>query len=165
MNRLPEVMRYITGQPESREETRAGIERVQARWAEFGHSWWAFIDLGTGAVVGAGCIQHLGRDPAQALEIGWRLHPDHWGRGLAIEAAQRMARFAFDTLRCPLLTAVRHPDNMASGRVMDRLGMRYRGLERWYDSDLAVHEIDATTWATRQGPSLLPSETNVHPGD
>jgi RimJ/RimL family protein N-acetyltransferase len=83
---------------------------------------------------------------------------------LAIEAAQHMAAFAFDTLRCPLLTAVRHPDNLASGRVMDRLGMHYRGLEHWYDSELAVHEIDALSWAKRQRPGLLPSETNVHHG-
>ena len=36
MNSDPEVMRYLTGRPESREETRTMIERVRARWETFG---------------------------------------------------------------------------------------------------------------------------------
>ncbi|MFO1264764.1 MAG: GNAT family N-acetyltransferase [Rhodoferax sp.] len=58
--------------------------------------------------------------------MGWRLHPDFWHRGLASEAAKRMARFAFENLAAKELMAVRHPDNAASGAVMDRLGMHYR---------------------------------------
>lgn len=149
MNRLPEVMQFITGRAETRDETQAGIERVKARWAEWGYSWWAFVDPVQARVAGAGCIQHLDRDRAQPLEIGWRLHPDYWHRGLAIEAAQAMAAFAFERLNAPLLTAVRHPDNVASGQVMSRLGMRYRGIERWYDADLAVHELSAADWRNK----------------
>ncbi len=37
-----------------------------------------------------------------------------------------MARFAFENLAAKELMAVRHPDNAASGAVMDRLGMHYR---------------------------------------
>lgn len=150
MNREPEVMRYITGKPETLEETRASIARVQARWAEWGYSWWALIEAAGGEVVGAGCIQHLGRARANPLEIGWRLHPAHWGRGYAIEAARRMAAFAFDDLHAPLLLAVRDPANAASGRVMDKLGMQPRpALERWYDFDCAVHEISRAAWLAR----------------
>jgi RimJ/RimL family protein N-acetyltransferase len=36
MNSLPEVMRYITGKPDTREDTLAMIERIKARWAEDG---------------------------------------------------------------------------------------------------------------------------------
>jgi RimJ/RimL family protein N-acetyltransferase len=153
MNRLPEVMRYITGRPETPEETQAGIERVQARWAEWGYSWWAFLHRETGRVAGAGCIQHLNRDKAQPLEIGWRLHPDFWKQGLAREAAERMARFAFEDLGAPELLAVRHPDNLDSGRLMERLGMAYRGIEHWYETDLAVHAIGRADWLHRGIPA------------
>lgn len=156
MNRLPEVMRYISGQPETREQTAAGIARVQRAWSILGTSWWAFVDA-AGVVVGAGCIQYARREAAppadlaslrgNPLEIGWRLHPDHQGKGLAIEAARRMAAFAFEDLATPELIAVRHPDNVASGRVMDRLGMRYRGLEPWYGLELATHAMGRGTWA------------------
>lgn len=147
MNREPEVMRYITGKPETLEETRASIARVQARWAEWGYSWWALIEATSGDVVGAGCIQHLGRERANPLEIGWRLHPEHWGRGYAIEAARRMAAFALGELNAPLLLAIRDPANTASGRVMDKLGMRQRAAqERWYDMECTVHEITRAEW-------------------
>lgn len=150
MNSDPRVMHHITGQTETLEQTRASIERVQARWAEWGYSWWAFIDRDSGEIVGAGAIQHLDRDASQPLEIGWRLKPAHWGRGLASEAARHMAAFAFDRLRAPQLLAVCHPHNHASARVMQRLGMRYRGIERWYARDCATYAITADEWRARQ---------------
>jgi len=146
MNSDPEVMRYITGRPEKREETVAAIERVQKRWAEWGYSWWAFIEKAGGDLIGAGCIQHLAGDRANPHEIGWRLRRDKWRQGYASEAAQRMATFAFDSAGSTLLRAVYDPDNQASARVMQRLGMRYCGIERWYESDTAVYEITREEW-------------------
>lgn len=147
----PEVMRYISGKPDTREDTAAGIARVKARWAEWGYSWWAFIETDSDQVVGSGCIQHLARDRSNPLEIGWRLRRDRWHQGLASEAAQVMAAFAFDTLRTPLLCAVCHPDNKGSARVMQRLGMSYRGIERWYTMDTSVYEISRADWQIRTG--------------
>ena len=146
MNRQPDVMRFISGEPETPDQTRAMIALVKERWAANGFSWWAFIDGGSGELVGAGCIQYLGRDPANPLEIGWRLVPGRWGQGLASEAARAMACWAFGTLEAPLLCAVRHPDNADSARVMERLGMRYRGMEEWYGKPLAVHEMTRDEW-------------------
>lgn len=146
LNSIPEVMRYITGKPETREETAAVIERVTARWAELGYSWWSFIEQSSGELIGAGCVQHLGRDTANPLELGWRLRPDRWKLGLASEAARHMAAFAFDTLATPSLLAVCHPDNRASAKVMERLGMSLRGNEHWYDMDVLVYELSRATW-------------------
>ena len=87
LNSDPEVMRYLSGKPETIADTRAVVERVKARWAEVGYSWWAFIERETGEIVGAGCLQNLRReattlpDLACPLEIGWRLRRDRWGRG------------------------------------------------------------------------------------
>jgi RimJ/RimL family protein N-acetyltransferase len=145
-----EVMRYIGGRTETLEDTRAVIERVKARWAEWGYSWWAFFEHGSGELVGAGCIQHLGRDKANPLEIGWRLRKDRWHRGLASEAAETMAGFAFDTLDTPLLTSVCHVDNAASAKVMQRRGMRRRGVERWYDLDALAYEMTQAEWRARR---------------
>ncbi|WP_324288547.1 GNAT family N-acetyltransferase [Roseateles sp. SL47] len=146
LNSDPEVMRYLSGHPESLEETQAGIDRVKQRWKQWGYSWWSFFERSTGELVGAGCIQHLGKDQTQPLEIGWRLRRDRWGQGLASEAARRMARFAFDYLAAPDLTAVCVPENLNSAQVMQRLGMRLRGTEQWYGSDATVYGITAQEW-------------------
>jgi|SRR5580658_1776465 RimJ/RimL family protein N-acetyltransferase len=147
----PLVMRHITGVA-TREQTAAGIERTRRSWAEFGFGWWSFFEQSSGELVGAGCIQHLARDPANPLEIGWRLRPDRWGRGLASEAGRAMAAFAFDRLGISVLLAVAMPENSASRRVMERLGMRYRGIERWYDLDLATYELGAAEWRAVTAP-------------
>lgn len=146
LNSDPEVMRYISGRPETREETQVSIERVKARWAEWGYSWWSFIERDTGLIVGAGCVQHLGKDKALPHELGWRLRQDRWGQGLASEAARRMTLHAFDDLKAPQLVAVCDPDNHASAQVMKRLGMGYRGVETWYERDCAVYGFTVEEW-------------------
>lgn len=159
MNRRPEVMRYIgAGEPETLEGTQRMIELVQRCWAHYGFSWWSFIDKASGRVVGAGAVQHLRPEPqrpddwdalrAYPLELGWRLHPAFWRQGLASEAAERMARFAFEDLAAAELYAVRDAANAASGRVMDRLGMKPLGLQRWYGAMLATHVLARADWLT-----------------
>ena len=149
LNSDPEVMRYLSGRPETQEETDAVIERVQARWAEHGFSWWSFFELETEEIVGAGCIQHLGRVVGEPLEIGWRLRRDRWGRGLASEAALAMADFAFRTQPIELLVSVCHPDNANSWRVMERLGMQDKGLCRAYDMEMRRYEVSREAWQQR----------------
>jgi RimJ/RimL family protein N-acetyltransferase len=150
MNADPEVMRYITGRPETRDETSSAIERVKARWAEWGFSWWSFVELNSGEIVGAGCIQYLGKDTANPLEIGWRVRRDRWRKGLAFEAAVAMATFAFQTVGAELLCAVCNPANVASASLMKKLGMHYRGLERWYDAETAVFQMTRGEWQSRE---------------
>jgi RimJ/RimL family protein N-acetyltransferase len=163
LNADPEVMRYLSGQPETRAETIAVIERVKDRWRELGYSWWAFIEPASGELVGAGAVQNLRReaaplpDPACPLELGWRLRRDRWGRGLATEAALAMGDFAFDRLGANELYAVCHPDNAASTQVMARLGMRDDGLQRWYGKDAITYRIEAAQWrALRAGRPAAP---------
>jgi RimJ/RimL family protein N-acetyltransferase len=58
-----------------------------------------------------------------AVEIGWRLAFDFWGRGLATEGAGAVLRHAFETLALPSLVSFTVPNNLRSRRVMEKLGM------------------------------------------
>src|SRR5438067_9876877 len=111
MNADPEVMRYISGRPETPDETRAMIGRVQARWARQGYGWWALIERETDELVGAAGLHHLGHVDSNPMEVGWRLRRDRWGRGLATEAARTILAHAFGALDAPIVCAIRHPDN------------------------------------------------------
>jgi ribosomal-protein-alanine N-acetyltransferase len=146
LNTSPEVMRYISGRPETAEETAALIARVKAAWATLGYAWWAFIDRESGRLIGSGCIQNMERNPAHPLEIGWRLSPDAWGKGYATEAAEAMADFAFNSLGSEELCAVCHLENTGSEKIMKRLGMHYRGIERWYGTDTKVYVMTSDEW-------------------
>jgi ribosomal-protein-alanine N-acetyltransferase len=167
MNADPEVMRYLTGRPETLDETIALVQRVQRHWAAVGHSWWSLIDRESGQLVGAAALQHLRRerepepDPACPLEIGWRLRRDCWHRGLASEAARAIADFAFDTVHAEELYAVCHPDNAASAQVMKRLGMQDGGLQTWYGLSLATYSMQVPQWRVAR---TKPQERTVDPG-
>jgi RimJ/RimL family protein N-acetyltransferase len=146
MNKDPAVMRYITGEPESREATLAMIGRVKQRWANWGFGWWSLFDKQSGELIGAAGLHYLGYDPANRHEIGWRLRQDKWGQGFASEAARRIAAFAFDELDAPVLCAICHPDNLDSSRVMKKLGMTYQRQEEWHGAMVSVHQITAAQW-------------------
>lgn len=161
MNSRPEVMRFFGGQPETREQTAGFIARVQRAWAAWGTSWWALIDPENDRVAGAACVQYLRKElkvpddlsslVTNPLEVGWRLHPDYWHKGLATEAGERLTAFAFETFPIEELLSVCHPGNTASSRVMERLGMQYRGLETWYGQSLSTYVLGRDAWAQRVG--------------
>ena len=58
-----------------------------------------------------------------AVEVGWRLHPDEWGRGLATEGGRAALRYGFEEIDLDLILSMFVPENASSGRVMDKLGM------------------------------------------
>jgi RimJ/RimL family protein N-acetyltransferase len=60
-------------------------------------------------------------------ELAWWVGVPWQNRGLATRSAELVKGFAFDQLQLPALTARHMPDNLASGRVMAKLGMHYRG--------------------------------------
>ncbi len=62
-------------------------------------------------------------DDIEEIEIGYRLHPDHWGQGLGTEAARAVRNYGFDNLKLPRLISLIHPDNVASRRVAEKNGM------------------------------------------
>lgn len=72
----------------------------------------------------------LNRDMIRDWEIGWLVHPDHWGRGYASEAARRVLAFAFSELDAHRVIAFCDVENRASERVMQKLGMRHEGTTR-----------------------------------
>ena len=57
-------------------------------------------------------------------EIGWAIGRPHQRRGYATEAARALLAHAFETLRCHRVVATCQPENVASWRVMEKLGMR-----------------------------------------
>lgn len=61
----------------------------------------------------------------QIFELGFHFLPEHWGKGLATEAAQAVINYAFATLALKGLFAGHHPANAASSSVLKKLGFRY----------------------------------------
>ena len=63
-------------------------------------------------------------------EIGYWLGRKYWGQGLTTEAAKLLVQEGFEKLKLHKIYATHHPKNKASGRVMQKLGMKYEGTLR-----------------------------------
>jgi RimJ/RimL family protein N-acetyltransferase len=122
--RDPEVMRYITGGiPWTDEKVRSFVDRQVKLYAERGYCRWKLTEQATGEVIGF-CGAASWREELEP-EIGWWLARRSWGRGLASEAAREALRDAFERGRLERLISVAMPENAASRRIMEKLGLHF----------------------------------------
>ncbi|HJX82986.1 MAG TPA: GNAT family N-acetyltransferase, partial [Candidatus Angelobacter sp.] len=119
----PEVTRFVGG-PFSSEQVQGKLEREIANLEAHNVQYWPMFLLSTGEHAGCAGLRPPGRG-RQNLEMGFYLRPEYWGMGLAVEAGQGVIQFAFTTLGVKTLFAAHHPNNVASGRVLEKLGFRY----------------------------------------
>ena len=122
----PEVWWYPDQRGRDAAETRAFLDRRLELWDTRGWSHWAVVHRADERLIG-----FLGLEPPAFLpevmptvEVGWRLDPDYWGRGLATEGGRAALAFGFDVLALDEIVSIYEPANVASGRVMEHLGMR-----------------------------------------
>ncbi len=109
------------------EETDQMIERIEQHFDRYGCGLFAAELIETKAFIGFVGLNVPGFDAPfmPAVEIGWRLAFEHWGRGLATEGAQAVVRHAFETLRLPGLVSFTSTGNLRSRRVMEKIGMTH----------------------------------------
>ncbi len=119
----PDFMRFSSGVFSHEEAVAFLFDRVLAASREGRPSQFAVIARGENRLIGyCGFFQQL-VDGREEIEIGYRLHPDFWNRGLATEAAQAVRDYAFDVLNLKRVISLIHPDNYASRRVAEKNGM------------------------------------------
>jgi [ribosomal protein S5]-alanine N-acetyltransferase len=63
-------------------------------------------------------------------EIGYIIHPDYWGKGMATEAAEKMISIGFNHFNLHRIQATCDPDNIASYKVLEKIGMKKEGILR-----------------------------------
>jgi RimJ/RimL family protein N-acetyltransferase len=153
-----EVARWLGNEPKpmrDRGEAEARIEGWAAILAEDPHfGAWAVVERASGVTAGTVLLKAL-PDGNGEIEIGWHLHPDSWGRGIATDAARALLAHGF-AVGLEEVWAVTHLDNARSAAVCRRIGMRLLGVtRRWY------HQPSLMFWSgARAGakPSLRADE-------
>jgi RimJ/RimL family protein N-acetyltransferase len=118
----PEVARFIgAGVPVDRELAWRGMATMVGHWRLRGFGMWAVEEKVSGEMIGrAGLLEPEGWP---GTEIGWTIARAHWGKGYATEAARRCLRWAFEAKDRDRLISLIRPENMASIRVAEKLGM------------------------------------------
>jgi RimJ/RimL family protein N-acetyltransferase len=148
LDSIPEVMRYIGDGSvvADRAASEAAIPLILRRYAEHpGTGSWRASRRDDGRFVGWVSLKHAGASPD--IEIGYRLMPHAWGQGIATELATAMVRRGFAEVGLDRIIGVTHPDNLASQRVLLKIGMRDEGWGRYYERDLRLFAIRREAWS------------------
>jgi RimJ/RimL family protein N-acetyltransferase len=157
----PRVMRFITVQPPSPAEVESRILPAYLReYRELaaGLGSFAAVEKETGEMAGRFSLKPANSyGLAGGAELGYRLYPAFWGRGLATEGARALIGSAFERLLLDRVVATTMADNAGSWRVLEKCGMRRVRTFRYPDADLMpgaehgdfVYELTQGDWSRR----------------
>jgi len=125
LNADPRVMEHM---PETltRGQSDAFVDSIEACWDGRGWGLWAIEVPEVAPFVGYTGLwpaDHITGAPA--VEVGWRLAHEHWGRGYATEAAREALRVGFEEIRLDEIVSFTVPQNERSRRVMERIGLQH----------------------------------------
>jgi RimJ/RimL family protein N-acetyltransferase len=126
MRSLPEVALHTYWEPQTEAEARDALEKrigFRALRAEGDVLALAAVLKTTGEVIGDVILQWTSREHALG-EIGFLVHPDHQGLGYATEMTRLLFRIAFEDVGLHRVIGRAEARNIASARVMEKLGMR-----------------------------------------
>lgn len=140
----PDVVRFITGTPFSREASWSRFLRHGGHWQHLGFGFMAIEERKTGRFIGEAGFHDMRREITPSLEgtleAGWALMPSAQGKGYGLEAMQALVGWADETFPGRRMTCIIDPDNIPSTRVADRLGFSLVGATRYHDSTVNLFE-------------------------
>lgn len=148
----PLVMRWIGSR--TREDVAREVGLQLEHQASLGWSFWAVEDRRTARMIGDCGLQPL-EHRGPEVELGYDLHPDAWGRGLATEAARAVMEQAFGPLEIDRVIAVVKPDHVASQRVLEKAGLHPAGTRVAYGESMLLYEARRLEY--ERPPSCGPS--------
>lgn len=137
----PEVQRYNAAPMHDLAEASAVINELRTEYAAHRAVHWAVTVPGDSHVLGLMGLVDWEKHHSRA-EIGYDLRRDHWGRGLATDAARAILTFGFTRLDLQRVEAQTIADNHASVRLLRRLGFQLEGVRRQYswEDDGTFHD-------------------------
>ncbi|NIM00138.1 MAG: GNAT family N-acetyltransferase, partial [Acidobacteria bacterium] len=139
-----------------REQTRRKLDRVLDEMNR--RNWDSFVveQLEDDRFAGLCGLAAQEVDGADEIELGYRLMPEFWGRGLATEAARACRDYALRTLGLPRIISIIEPDNVGSIRVAEKAGLRYERDTRKWDRVVRIYALAAgrqsemPSWSSRK---------------
>ena len=122
----PNITKYIPDAPRTRAEAKEELE-----WHMNGHprnpdlGLWATIHKESGRFIGRCGLLPWTIEEHPEVEVAYTIARDYWGQGLATEAAQSTIQYGFEKLNLARLVSLIEPENIASQRVAEKIGMTF----------------------------------------
>ncbi|MEY2538409.1 MAG: hypothetical protein QOG67_2149 [Verrucomicrobiota bacterium] len=155
LNSDPEVMRY-TG-----DDMLSDIDHAReillahpiTDYRKHGFGRWACLLKSDGQKIGFAGLKYL--EERKEVDLGYRLLPAYWGQGFATEASGAVIRYGFDQLGLHRVIGLARPENTASVRVLEKVGMRFVNMTQHRSWMMARYVIDCETEASEPAAGTL----------
>ena len=153
----------------TRQESAESMQYIRDHWVQRGFGLWAVEVVGGARFIGFMGLNVPSFDAPfmPAVELGYRLAFNHWGRGYATEGARAAIAFGFTTISLAEIVAMTAAGNERSRRVMSRLGMAHDAADDFDHPDIGaghalrrhvLYRLTARDWAAgSSSPTLPPS--------
>ncbi|BAY93540.1 MULTISPECIES: GNAT family N-acetyltransferase [unclassified Tolypothrix] len=137
-----EIMKYLV--PRTAEQTQTSLYRHIKQWEENNFGMWAVIHKETGKIIGRCGLGYLADTPE--VELGYVFDKSFWNMGIATEASQATLKYGFWEVKLDRIVAIAHPENIASVRVIEKLGMNYQKHTSYYGHDVVYYTLPRDQW-------------------
>ncbi|MPZ11412.1 MAG: GNAT family N-acetyltransferase [Kiloniellaceae bacterium] len=137
----PEVVRYVGAPWRNAAEHLAFLRRRLETSYPPGLGYWAVVPRDDRDRFLGWVMLHPCGVAGAEVEIGWRLNRAAWGRGYATEAAAPILAQGFKHAAMKEVVADIHPDNAASMRVAEKIGLRFTGMADYYGEPARRYSI------------------------
>ncbi|MEE4811647.1 GNAT family N-acetyltransferase [Pseudomonas alliivorans] len=145
----PHVMRYSVRGVLSEQATGEFVRNCMHAYSADGFGPQAVIEVETNRLMGFCGLNAEQVDQVMEVEIGYRLAPSYWGRGLASEAALATLRHGFETLQLASVIAIVQPENIASVRVLHKAGFRDYIHSQYHRLGVRIYRLTLEQWQSR----------------
>ena len=136
-----DILRYFPNpNPPSRERVERLISNQLKHWEQHKLGWWAVEPLFRKQLIGWCGLQFL--PETEETEVGFLISRAFWGQGLTTEAARTSLLYGFEKLGLRCLVGIAHPENVASQRVLEKLGMSLTAKTRYFGMDCYRYSIE-----------------------
>lgn len=133
LNLDPEVLRYTGDAPFASVAEAEAFIRNYNHYDRYGFGRWSVFLKHTGDYIGFCGLNY--RPAVDEVDLGFRLRRTHWGKGYATEAARGSLSYGFKTYNLEKIVARAMKENLASQRVLLKLGMRF---QKTYEAEAMV---------------------------
>jgi ribosomal-protein-alanine N-acetyltransferase len=134
----PVVLKYLSpNRAATREETRTALLSMISHWQRHGYGRWAVVHQATNRLIGYGGLRCFDGTP----ELVYLLSRQYWGSGLATEIALGCLEYGFIRHGFERIIALARPDNLASRRVMEKIGLNFERAGTFFEIDAVLYSI------------------------
>ncbi len=140
LNSDPNIVKYVHERVlHTEEEARTIIVNIILPQYKKNLGRWAMYTKADNEFIGWCGLKHL--PEKNEIDLGYRLNKKSWGKGYATEAATHTLEYGFNNLQIPLITGKAHAENIASLKILEKIGMEFLREEMEDECPLKVYTL------------------------